>query len=49
MQLPLVLYYSISLYIAGASAFPAVSLICVTSTLRLRWPKAISITSPSFT
>ena len=38
-----------SRYMAAASAFFAFSLMSVTSTLRLRLPKAISITSPILT
>ena len=40
---------SSSRYMAGASALLAVSLTAVTSTFSVRWPKAISSTSPTLT
>ena len=39
----------ISLYIAAALDLLAISLTSVTSTLRVRWPNAISMTSPTLT
>ena len=41
--------YTISLYIAGASDLETLSATWVTSTFSVRWPKAISSTSPTLT